>query len=220
LTTIQSQTGAVTLGRDAIRFVVGGLRMVIPRHKIVKFERMNDLAHLFYVDTDGSVKHCEFADASEVQQVEDWLLDGMPGVTVTNVLATQAVEGPKPTAAEEIGPGSIVEYLGQVYEVSREAHDGDVRRWRLAGHLSRGVNESALRLVTPFRKGDKVILALRVDEVEQVPGATGVIEAGHQGLDGRSFQVRLDDLGYIIVHDSDILHASRDLPDGTVAVLR
>jgi hypothetical protein len=217
LTTIQSPTGAVTLGRDAIRFVAGALRMVIPRHKLVKFERANDLAHLFYVDTDGSVKHCEFADASEVQQIEDWLLDGSPGVVVTNALATQVVEGPKPTAAEEIGPGSIVEYLGQVYEVSREAHDGDVRRWRLAGHLSRGVNESALRLVTPFRKGDRVIIGT----VDGTTDRTGMIDQAHFGFDGRGFLVRLDDgSGNSAVRDADILHASRDLPDGTVAVLR
>jgi hypothetical protein len=216
---MNAPTAKITLGRHGLRLIAGEVRRTIARSAVLGIDRIGARAALIYraPDQGGAeiLVSAEFDDSDQARAIEDWLLDGMPGELTA--AAPASVEPAKPKPAEEIGPGSIVEYLGQVYEVSREAHDGDVRRWRLAGHLSRGVNESALRLVTPFRKGDRVIIGT----VDGTTDRTGMIDQAHFGFDGRGFLVRLDDgSGNSAVRDADILHASRDLPDGTVAVIR
>jgi hypothetical protein len=213
-------TANITFGRDAIRFVAGEVRRTVLRSSILTFDRVGARAILSYQSPDPksplgySVMESSFDDGAEAQQIEDWLLDGMPGEL--QVASSEQAQPAKYDYAAEIGPGSIVEYLGQVYEVSREAHDleSGVRKWRLSGYMSRGVNESALRLVSPFRAGDQFEF-----EVESLPGPT----FGRAAQYDKTLHVwRIDLAGnrYTMAADAEIKHATRELPDGTVAVLR
>jgi hypothetical protein len=214
---VTTPTIKLTLGRDAIRFVVDDIRSTIPRRHVIRLDRLSTAARLIYLSPDEAGNLATLAAGvplEEAQAVEDWLLDGMPGEL--QVASPEQAQPAKVDHAAEIGPGSIVEYLGQVYEVSREAHDleSGVRKWRLSGYMSRGVNESALRLVSPFRAGDQFEF-----EVESLPGPT----FGRAAQYDKTLHVwRIDLAGnrYTMAADAEIKHATRELPDGTVAVLR
>jgi hypothetical protein len=223
-------TANITFGRDAIRFVAGEVRRTVLRSSILTFDRVGARAILSYQSPDPksplgySVMESSFDDGAEAQQIEDWLLDGMPGEL--QVASSEQAQPAKVDHAAEIGPGSIVEYLGQVYEVSREAHDleSGVRKWRLSGYMSRGVNESALRLVSPFRKGDRIVFRLDADHPE-VAGridAYGGVTKGNATEHLWHLEVPEPDgcmSGFSVI-ETRFVHATRELPDGTVAVLR
>lgn len=232
---MNAPTAKITRGRGAIRFVIGALRMVIPTHKIVGFQRADEKSALYYVDPEsGKIAVAEFDNDEEAEMIESWILDSGASLVATNEapisveavreVVAEAMRPPAIDRASEIGPGSLVDYLGKAYTVSREAHSDGVRYWRLEGYTGRPVNESALRLLSPFRPGDQVEASINRDT--SVSGKVLRVEpSAHPGSSyGPWIHIAGDNKGQNLTayvrQDDDILHATRTLPDGTVAILR
>jgi hypothetical protein len=215
-------TSSITLGPDGIRFQAGELSRTAPRAQVVELVRAGTGAMLYIRAITGDdpakpelgILRVDLPSATDADAVEAWILAGSPGQLVP-ASAAEAVEG-KPDPKTEIGPGSLVQYNGRVHVVSRENHDGEVRRWRLEGYPpGRGANARALRPASPIRPGDMVEVSIKGQE-----SRSGRV-LGHDWLgEALRFFVGFGPGDARFVTENYIWRVTRDLGDGEVAVIR